>query len=504
MGTRVRFELAVVGMLLTLVACGGVGGGSAVPSVPGGGSHPQSAQAAVSFFVPHAASAARMKPNYLPSTTQSIVISVNNADGSPLSPAVPPTVANVSPTAPGCSSVSGGIQCTVTVATNTGTINFSVSAYDAPNGAGNILASGTATATIGAGPNTITMSLGNAAVYGVVTLSGGMGTITIDHQQQTIVVQSVTGNPFTTNGSYTVVGNGVYKITVLSTTDPSGGVGDIAYLRELSNGMIAFVATNTTSPSADGSSSPNADWGVGTAMLPCQTSGTFNFAGVSIEGPAYAVASTTSYTIGTATFSSSGVSFTGTNYLFNGSSNGSANSGGVQACSNGVYSQTNQGAAIPGVQGLTVVSNNGGQSTSNTTTDTGNIGFNPGSITTPATLNLAAISSQTYDAFEGVQSVSGNTTIKFESPSIMTPSGANTMTACPYTNFEGNAVSTSNCQTITLTGQIGPGLVTGNATTPSTGTTPFIATVGQINGKYVIVVLPGSTGGGVNIVATQH
>ena len=77
------------------------------------------------------------------------------------------------------------------------------------------------------------------------------------------------------------------------------------------------------------------------------------------------------------------------------------------------------------------------------------------------------------------------------------------MTACDYVNYEANNVSTTGCSTIAFTGQPLPGLITGTATNTSS-TTPFIAMAGQVNGKYVFVVLSQSTGGGVNFVAMQH
>ena len=495
MAHRIRCMLAVVGALLGLAACGG--GGGAVPSAPGRASNAGSA--ALTFFIPSAAANARSRrPGYLPSTTQSVVITVLNANGTPLSPPVAPTVANVGPMAAGCSSVTGGFQCVVSVSVVMGSLLFSITAYDQPNGAGNVLSTGNTTATIGDGPNSVSVALSATATYAGTNLSGNTQTIAIDHQHGTVVVTGLTGNAFTTNAHYTMLPNGDAKIVVTSSTDPSSVTGEVAYARELPGGALMFIATNSTTPNADGTSpTTDADWGIASDFEPCPTSNfTFHYAGVEILGPTWTVANSTAYTTGTATVTGGTLAFTGTNFLVSGSANGSA-LGSTQTCSNGIYSGAGSGDVMAGSQGFVVTTSGNTGTQGNTNSNDGGGGFVPAQ-----SISLSALASASYEVFEGGQGTNGTMTVKHEAPYAASPGGVNALTVCPYVNFEANALATT-CGTATFTGQPASGLVSGTIVAPS-GTYSFVGAVGQIDGKYVIVIASGSTSGGINLVFMQH
>ena len=75
MATNIRLRVVSVAIVFALSACGGGGGGSSpVPGSPG--KTGQSSAAAMTFFVPSAASASagERRANALPSTTQSVSI----------------------------------------------------------------------------------------------------------------------------------------------------------------------------------------------------------------------------------------------------------------------------------------------------------------------------------------------------------------------------------------------------------------------------------------------
>ena len=135
------------------VGCGGGGAGnsSALPSHGGGAGTAQ--QSAIQIFIPQPSTASLARaPQYISANTKSVVITLASVNGVPPSPAIPPTIFNI--TVPPCIAVSGGISCSVTVGAILGSDVFTIVAYDAANGTGNILSSGSVTVAVGPGTNT--------------------------------------------------------------------------------------------------------------------------------------------------------------------------------------------------------------------------------------------------------------------------------------------------------------------------------------------------------------
>jgi hypothetical protein len=255
---------------------------------------------------------------------------------------------------------------------------------------------------------------------------------------------------------------------------------------------FTFLSTNTTTPAVTGAVASGGDWGVATAVTACPIApASYPASLATIEGPQYQVdgnlTSGQAYENGTATVSVSGgvasLAFSGNSYTINGSLV-QAENGSTGTCSGGQFA-ANTGTNGSGIVafdagGVIIGADSGaGQSMS---TQNGFAGF---SVPSGTTVNLAAVTSQTYDGFFGGYTVEGETVDKEGSPINAVPSGSNTLLSCPYANFEGGTVASSGCATLTFGMQPQPGVVLGTFTSSGTST-PAVFVISQISGKYVI------------------
>lgn len=491
-----RFWAVAFAFSLGLAGCGGGGGGGSIPAKPGGATM---GAAVLQFTIPAPGTSPSLlrRPNFLPSNTQSIVVTVFNADGSPLATPVQ-VIVNVS----SCTPVSGGFQCTANVTVPFGALLFSIVAWSGPNATGMPLASATVLATIVAGAaSTISATLGNTSLYLSTDLFGQPTNVSIDHQHGTFFTTNLTTG-LGANGTVTLLPNGFEKFVVTGATD-STPLNSVVYVRESPNGGAMFGAAGL-SPQANGSpSGSNADWGVATALESCPTgSGSTNANIVQIAGPTFpgSIATNAAFTNGVATLTSGSLSFSGTDYNYLGATIGPDSSPGSLTCTSGAFTATGQGVVAFDAQGLFVGANENPNAV--TAVHNGAIGFRA-----PAQPYLLSdIASKTYDSIQGNTYAMSGIQLAYEEPGLATPSGGNIMNGCSYTNFESNVISTTNCVTITLSSEPLPGIVLGSITTPTSGTSSFVASVGQVNGKYMISILAvNSTGGSaVNIALMQH
>ena len=481
----VRFSSGVLAAALTLAACGGGGGTSSMPPGPSQGKTSSLAFAALSFFIPSASSsnARARRPSYLPAATQSIVVNVSNADGTPTNPPTAPTVVNVSSSS--CAAVSGGEQCTVTVTVPFGSLLFAIAAYAQQNGAGALLSSSTSSATIGSGPNNVAVSMSAQTLYVGTGLNGNKAqTVTIDHQAGTFTVNS--GG--TSSGTFAPLPNGDLKATITAATS-GAPIGSVAYIREIANGALMYVATGATTPNPGGDSPSNADFGMLTAAQQCPTANaSFAINAIAIAGPNFpsVVSSHEAYTTGTATIANGTLNFAGTSYTLAGTNLGTTPTQ-PSTCANGVFTDSSSGSVVYDPQGFVVVNSGPNQGTN--PSQYGNFAFRA-----PAQpFDLPTLASKSYEGYSAGFVPNGPSSTVNETPFFATP-GANGLTACPYVNFEMNAVGTSGCLTLTFSAQPFPGIITGTAT-GGTNTASFVAVVGQVNGKYLITLLGSQSGG---------
>ena len=194
---RVALCLAAAG----LTACGGGGGGSSsvlpATSAPGsGGPSAGPASVAISIAIPPAtAASASRRARYISAATKSIAVSyAGNRQ-----------TANCTTT------------CNLTLSVVPGTVTFTVSLFDAAGGAGNMLSTGTTTASIAQGQqNTVAIVFGG--VVAKVGLSLGVTTVTAGSAATipvTVTAQDAAG--------YTIVGSDPYASPIVLANDDRSG-----------------------------------------------------------------------------------------------------------------------------------------------------------------------------------------------------------------------------------------------------------------------------------------
>lgn len=255
--------------VLALVSCGG---GSVLR--PATGTNPgtnQSATATVRFVIPGPSdNPPRVrKPAFVSPSIQSASITVSGI--------AQPFVANLTPTSPNCAGGGGGVTCTISVGSPTGTVMFTVRTYDGLNAQGNLLSTGSATATVTmAGPNTVNLALNGAvsrlglALMQPLVPAGSSATT-----QLVVQALDAQNNVIIGTGSYVDTGGNPLSITV---TDPdSSGATHIngalsatvtapsnASLTLTSTGGLASGATVQFTASAPGMTTATALLGFGT------------------------------------------------------------------------------------------------------------------------------------------------------------------------------------------------------------------------------------------------
>ena len=170
----VGFGISLLALALAIAGCGGGGTPSALPPSSGGGASLARSSAAMTFHfpAPTMASGAR-PPKYLSPNTTSIVITLTALNGSPPSPAIPPTTIAVAPGQGSCSAVtSGGFSCTATVGAVAGNDTFLIQAYDS---SGALLSSGSITVAVSPGTTTVVKTPfvlgGNATAFAIASPS---------------------------------------------------------------------------------------------------------------------------------------------------------------------------------------------------------------------------------------------------------------------------------------------------------------------------------------------
>ena len=221
MGPIRSIVVSLLPCLLALAAagCGGGGGGgssSALPPAPVNASTPGStapANVAFTIAIPAASpSSGRRSPRYVSAGTKSLVVTSDNVHD----------VVN-------CTTV-----CTGTVQTTPGAHTFALALYDAADGAGHVLSSGTTSANIVAGqPNTVLVTFGgvvasvSVAVTPATLRAGAPADATV-----AVVAKDAAG--------YAIVGSDAFVQPIsLSDTDASGAT-------SLSTNVVTSPATTVT------------------------------------------------------------------------------------------------------------------------------------------------------------------------------------------------------------------------------------------------------------------
>ena len=148
----IRWRLLLVPSLLAALAgCGGAGAASGPSALPPGGAGASSttgaqASAHVVIAIPQTTASTGRAPAYVSPATQSISVAVD---------AGAPTLQNLSPSSPNCSSAGTAypLNCTVPVSATAGSHTLTFITYDQPNGAGNKLSANSISVTFVTGQN---------------------------------------------------------------------------------------------------------------------------------------------------------------------------------------------------------------------------------------------------------------------------------------------------------------------------------------------------------------
>ena len=494
--------------LSAIVLLAGCGGGSAPPT-SGAAQGPTSSGRTperISFIIPTAASdGASRHRNTIPASTQSVVLTFSGPYGAPLVPAVAAETINTTT----CTTVSTGLQCTTTANLPNGSVVGSVAAFAGANGTGALLALGTFSLDVTTGA-AASVTLTTASNYELLGSGGGNGfsaTLSIDHVADTFTVNTTTSgsSPETLSGTIAPLANGDIKATITNNGGGSDPIGDVLLLRELPNGVVILEdSANALPPSPWDGSTASGGVGIGVANPDCATaSGVFPIDLVSISGSSFTAAgsdASQALIVGTATLTATTLVGTGTAYDINGNSQGSTTSGTV-TCSGNIYvppaGSTNQPTLAFNNLGVIIGSNGNGGGGGSGQSVVGVMGF-----ANPASVNVATITSASYDGFVVNASSGSTTTVQ---PFTAAPISMG-LQFCPYTDILNNVPATgTNCVTVSIASQPYPGVL---YATTSSGSVAVLS-VAQISGKYAIFgVVDGSSsttpGVAGNFVLFQH
>ncbi len=229
-GIRTAASVVTLAAVVSLTACGGGGGGGSA-SVPAphasaaASAAPSGPTAQVVFRIgsgSKSTTSTARTPNFVSPSTQSATVSLQGQ--------TPPLATiNVTLGAPNCTGDgTGGVVCTASVAAPSGTDTFVINTYDAQNGTGNLLSTGTVVATIALNAtNTVSLVLsGVVASTAVILGSSSVQAGTPATVAVTVVAYDAKQNVIIGPGNYsTPVGltsSDTSNVTHLSTTQVTG------------------------------------------------------------------------------------------------------------------------------------------------------------------------------------------------------------------------------------------------------------------------------------------
>jgi len=223
----VHNSASALALCVLLAACGG-GGSSNIPAPGNGGATVPQGQSKVAMTVkiPAPSSSAVKQPKYVSASTQSIVLKNGSTTIGTF---------NTTPTSAGCSAVNGATTCTFSFSAAAGAITLTVNAYDAQNGTGNLLSSGTVTQTLVAGTNVIPVTMGgvvNSIAVSVGSTNAGTAA--------TVPVYVTAKDP----DANIIIGPGNFTSPITLTDSDASGVTKLAV-----NGGTAAATATVKAPS---------------------------------------------------------------------------------------------------------------------------------------------------------------------------------------------------------------------------------------------------------------
>jgi len=280
---------AIALVSLCISACGGGGGSAASPNASNSGT--SVAQGKAVLLIPaRTTSAAARRPAFVSPSASSVAIAVNGG---------PPTVADISATSTLCTSASGGRTCSVPFTATNGNDTIAFTLYDAANAAGNVLGTGSATATGAGAPFSVTVAIGGTVAKVVLSASpstivlGTSTTIAItinaeDSDGNTIIGSAPFASPITLTDSDT---SGSTTLSATAITAPGTSVTLTYDGGAVTGGSVTIAATGANLVA--GNVTPAA---LGVARGPCAPPATTNHLYVANDGGGNVLSYTPPYT----------------------------------------------------------------------------------------------------------------------------------------------------------------------------------------------------------------
>jgi len=234
---RWAVAIAVLVSAAATVACGGGGSGPAVTGPPStaAATSPAMMNGQVTLTIPaQVTTSSTRRSQYISASVQSVGISVTSSFGT-----VGPIFENVAASSPMCSATSGGARtCTIPLVAPTGSVTFTFALYDAANGGGNLLGSGSVTQTIAFGTSFNVAVVVNGVVATVAIAvsptalpAGTAGTATV-----TATAKDADGN--------TIIAPGSYATPIALTNSDTSGATTIAPSSLTAPGQTATLTYN--------------------------------------------------------------------------------------------------------------------------------------------------------------------------------------------------------------------------------------------------------------------
>jgi hypothetical protein len=252
--------------IIVLAACSGGGSSHMVPApVSSTNSVKTSTSTTLKISIPQASSTAgalRRTPAYISASTQSFTIDVR-PQGSSTSVSGFPMTANLTPSSPGCTTVSNATVCTIGLVLAPGNYKATLATFDGIGGTGNVLSTGQSLTldVVLNQANLIPLALGGVLASIQVAPSGGQLTAGYGF------VDNLTGNGTGTLSAYgvdidgnTIVGAGSPAVSAASdapaqiaVTQPTVTNANAIGLASLSSSAIAHITVTVTPAASTGS-----------------------------------------------------------------------------------------------------------------------------------------------------------------------------------------------------------------------------------------------------------
>jgi hypothetical protein len=236
--------IAVMAIALVSLCVSACGGGSPTATPPAAAGSGNAQGSAVLLIPSRTTSSGSRRPAFVSPSASSVAIAVNGGT---------PTLADISATSTLCTAAAGGRSCDVPFTAINGSDTIAFTLYDGPNATGNVLGTGSTTATVAGAPFSITVAVGGTVAKVVLSAAssalvlGTSSTVTIainaeDSDGNTIVGSAPFASPVTLTDSDT---SGSTTLSATSIAAPGSSVTLSYNGGTVTGGSVTIGATGT-------------------------------------------------------------------------------------------------------------------------------------------------------------------------------------------------------------------------------------------------------------------